>query len=354
MANHRDVPQNIAAYYQESGRAGRDGKLSYCRIYYCRQEVKSINFILNSSLQKDPENTKAKRSVKEFDKLVNHCESVRCRHLLFSQYFGDATPDCKKRNLCDVCKDPKQAEKNLNEFHGLNLNGFVSKMDYDFNDTSDLYEGGRNSMQDNAASYYQDDDSESVGSSTSARDKKAAKDASNLIQKEFERRRQKIEVAKQLEATQTRSAGIRVKSSIHTSKIAGLDVKKRESYLEFLVKILRENVEKASEKPIHNLKACDFEDIGVELEYKCFTNNRTVMMYTKAFTNERIRIDKCTKSNSLLPEIKNHTPKKRTAHGGSVEVMQMELDTFMKKNNIENETSVKQQNISPITQKNGE
>lgn len=140
---HWDVPQNIAAYYQESGRAGRDGKLSYCRVYYCRQEVKSINFILNMNLQKAPENTKAQRSVKEFEKLVEHCESLRCRHLLFSQYFGDATPDCKKRQLCDVCKDVKKAEKKLDEFHRLSMNGFNSKMDYDFNDTSDLYEGKR-------------------------------------------------------------------------------------------------------------------------------------------------------------------------------------------------------------------
>lgn len=303
---HWDVPQNIAAYYQESGRAGRDGKQSYCRLYYCRQEVKSISFLLNQTLQKTPDCVKAKRSVKEFEKLVEHCESLKCRHLLFSQYFGDQAPDCKKRILCDVCKDPKKAEQILETFHRLSNSSFTSKMDVDF-DTSDLYEGkhdcnkihlvlfgwfhvhsfciiakgGRNAVHEAEASYGAYNDDDYGESSSSARETKAKKETTNFIQKEFERRKQKIELAKKLEQTQTRSFGIRIKSSIHTNKITGLDVKKRESYLDFLLKVLKENVEKATEKPTENLKSCDLEDIAAELEYNCFTKNRVLAMYTK-------------------------------------------------------------------------
>lgn len=340
---HWDVPQNIAAYYQESGRAGRDGKLSYCRLYYCRQEVKSISFILTMNAQKNPDCIKAKRSLAEFGNLVNHCESSNCRHLLFSKYFGDSPPDCTKRKLCDVCKDPKKAALKLEEFHKLSLNGFISKMDVDFDDSSDMYEGGKNAVHESEASYYQNDDSASSSSSLSAREKKAKKETTNLIQKEFERRKAKIEAAKKLEETHTRSFGIRVKSSIHSSsKIPGLDVKKRESYLDFLMKVLKENVEKATEKPAHTLKACDFEDIAAELEYNCFTKNRVIALYTKAITVERLRIERSSKNNELLPEIKNWIPKKRVAHGGSAEAMQSELNTFMKKHSMADDTSPKQ------------
>lgn len=317
---------------------------------------------MNQALQKTPDCVKAKRSVKEFEKLVDHCESNKCRHLLFSQYFGDQAPDCKKRSLCDVCKDPKKAELKLETFHKLANSSFASKMDVDF-DISDLYEGkpncrklslpllylipkntyitkgGRNAVHEAEASYGAYNEDDYGESSSSKRDTKAKKETTNLIQKEFERRKQKIELAKKLEQTQTRAFGIRIKSGQFTNKIANLDVKKRESYLDFLLKVLKENVEKATEKPAHNLRACDFEDIAAELEYNCFTKNRVLAMYTKAISTERIRIDKLTKNNELLPEIKNHVLKKRTAHGGSSEAMQKDLDDFMKQNNIKDDTN---------------
>lgn len=44
----------------------------------------------------------------------------RCRHLVFAEYFGDSKPKCVDK--CDVCKFPKMAKKNLDEFNAL-VNG---------------------------------------------------------------------------------------------------------------------------------------------------------------------------------------------------------------------------------------
>lgn len=80
----------------------------------------------------------AKQTYKDFLQVTNYCETVHCRHKLFSNYFGDKTPDCRK--MCDFCKDPKATTKALETFNKLSMN-FYTGGRISAEDGSDLYEG---------------------------------------------------------------------------------------------------------------------------------------------------------------------------------------------------------------------
>lgn len=102
--------------------------------------MKTIDFILKSDIAKAKEDkvNKAKLAHADFLKVCHYCETIACRHKLFSNYFGDSPPECKRQ--CDVCKHPKQAQKALDDFNRLSMN-FYSSAPTARGNGSDLYGG---------------------------------------------------------------------------------------------------------------------------------------------------------------------------------------------------------------------
>ena len=98
---HLDLPKSIEGYYQETGRAGRDGEESTAWMIYGLQDVMKLSQMLENS---DAVEAYKKVARGKLDSMLSLCESVQCRRQYLLSYFGEELPlACGN---CDSCLEP--------------------------------------------------------------------------------------------------------------------------------------------------------------------------------------------------------------------------------------------------------
>jgi len=98
---HLDLPKSLEAYYQETGRAGRDGLPSEAFMLYGLEDVAKLRQLLEGSDAPDAQKQIERRKL---DALLGFCETARCRRQVLLSYFGETLAEpCGN---CDTCLEP--------------------------------------------------------------------------------------------------------------------------------------------------------------------------------------------------------------------------------------------------------